>query len=106
MLSFETVFFLDLRRDIFIFDYSPNFEMFGSSSIIFLEFLNITIHSITFDNSLFNINLKLVMAEENADGSSKAVYRTIFGAEFLWPLDCPDDIIESTVQEIKNLENN
>ena len=38
-------------------------------------------------------------ATENED---KTVYRTIFGAEVLWPLDCPDDILEAAIKEIKN----
>lgn len=29
----------------------------------------------------------------------------MFGAEVLWPLDCPDDILESTIKELKMLEN-
>ncbi len=29
----------------------------------------------------------------------------MFGAEVLWPLDCPDDILESTIRELKMLEN-
>jgi hypothetical protein len=29
----------------------------------------------------------------------------LFGAEVLWPLDCPDDILESTIKEIKKQEN-
>ena len=29
----------------------------------------------------------------------------MFGAEVLWPLDCPDDILENTIKELKMLEN-
>lgn len=29
----------------------------------------------------------------------------MFGAEVLWPLDCPDDILENTIKELKILEN-
>jgi hypothetical protein len=28
----------------------------------------------------------------------------MFGVEAMWPLDCPDDILESVAKEIKNLE--
>lgn len=41
---------------------------------------------------------------ENQENEEKTVYRTIFGAEVLWPLDCPDDILEAVIKEIKNLE--
>ena len=45
-------------------------------------------------------------SNDNAEGQNKQEYRTIFGVEALWPLDCPDDILEMTVREIRNLENN
>jgi hypothetical protein len=38
------------------------------------------------------------------ESENKAVYRTLFGAEVLWPLDCPDNILESVIQEVKNQE--
>lgn len=40
------------------------------------------------------------MATEQSEGN-KPVFRTIFGAEVLWPLDCPDDILEAVIKEIK-----
>lgn len=39
---------------------------------------------------------------DSPDNENKAVYRTLFGAEVLWPLDCPDDIIEAVIKELKN----
>lgn len=44
------------------------------------------------------------MASEESE-EKKPVFRTIFGAEVLWPMDCPDDILESVIKEIKRLEN-
>ena len=40
------------------------------------------------------------MASQNEaqEGEEKIVYRTIFGAEVQWPLDCPDDILEATIK--------
>ena len=32
---------------------------------------------------------------------NKKVFRTIFGAEVLMPLDCQDDILEAIIKEIK-----
>lgn len=29
---------------------------------------------------------------------NKPVFRTMFGAEVLWPLDCPDDILEAIIK--------
>ena len=29
----------------------------------------------------------------------------MFGAEVLWPIDCPDDILESAIKEIKKQES-
>lgn len=37
------------------------------------------------------------------EGENKDVFRTIFGVEVLWPLDCPDNILEACIREIKNL---
>jgi hypothetical protein len=44
------------------------------------------------------------MSTEQSD-SNRAVFRTIFGAEVHWPLDCPDDILEAVIREIKKQEN-
>jgi hypothetical protein len=44
------------------------------------------------------------MTSEESE-EKKPVFRTIFGAEVLWPMDCPDDILESVIKEIKRLEN-
>jgi hypothetical protein len=43
------------------------------------------------------------MTSEQSE-SNKPVYRTIFGAEVLWPLDCPDDILDAVIKEIKKQE--
>ncbi len=45
----------------------------------------------------------MTSTSDNAE-SNKEVYRTIFGAEVLWPLDCPDDILEAVLKEIKKQE--
>ena len=42
------------------------------------------------------------MTSTEAEGEGKAVYRTIFGAQVLWPMDCPDDILQAVIKEIKN----
>jgi len=42
------------------------------------------------------------MATEQSE-NNKLVFRTIFGAEVLWPLDCPDNILEAVIKEIKRL---
>lgn len=44
------------------------------------------------------------MATEESE-EKKPVFRTIFGAEVLWPLDCPDDILEAVIKEVKRLES-
>ncbi len=44
------------------------------------------------------------MSTEQAD-ANRPVTRTIFGAEVLWPLDCPDDILEAVIREIKKQES-
>jgi hypothetical protein len=49
------------------------------------------------------ILIQMTSTSDNAE-SSKEVYRTIFGAEVLWPLDCPDDILEAVLKEIKKQE--
>lgn len=43
--------------------------------------------------------------DQEEGGENKPVYRTMFGAEVLWPLDCPDDILESVLKEIKRQES-
>lgn len=35
---------------------------------------------------------------EEGSEESKPVFRTIFGAEVLMPLDCPDDILEAVIR--------
>jgi hypothetical protein len=40
------------------------------------------------------------MATEQSE-TNKPNTRMIFGAEVLWPLDCPDDILEAVIKEIK-----
>jgi len=40
------------------------------------------------------------METENQE-ESKKVFRTIFGAEVLMPLNCPDEILEAVIREIK-----
>lgn len=42
---------------------------------------------------------------DTPDNENKAVYRSLFGAEVLWPLDCSDDIVEGVIKELKNQEN-
>ena len=34
----------------------------------------------------------------------KEVYRTYKGCEVLWPPDCPDDILEAVIDEVKKQE--
>ena len=48
---------------------------------------------------------KLQNMDQDEGEENKAVYRTMFGAEVLWPLDCPDDILEAAIKEIKKQEN-
>ena len=38
---------------------------------------------------------------EEGQEENKPVFRTIFGAEVLMPLDCPDEILEAAIKEIK-----
>lgn len=47
----------------------------------------------------------MTSSSDTPENENKSVYRTIFGAEVLWPLDCPDDILESVIKELKNLES-
>jgi hypothetical protein len=47
----------------------------------------------------------MTSTSDTPEGDNKQVYRTMFGAEVLWPLDCPDDILENTIRELKMLEN-
>ena len=37
-------------------------------------------------------------SETPGDDLNKSVYRTLFGAEVLWPLDCSDEILEAVIQ--------
>jgi hypothetical protein len=32
----------------------------------------------------------------------KEIYRTFMGCEVLWPPDCPDDILEAVIKEVKS----
>ena len=34
----------------------------------------------------------------------KELYRTYMGCEVLWPPDCPDDILEAVIKELKAQE--
>lgn len=40
----------------------------------------------------------------SASSENKEVYRTFMGCEVLWPPDCPDDILEAVIKEIKAQE--
>lgn len=42
---------------------------------------------------------------DTPDNENKAVFRSFFGAEVLWPLDCSDEVLELTLKELKSLEN-
>jgi len=47
-----------------------------------------------------NILSYIKMETENQE-ENKKVFRTIFGAEVLMPLNCPDEILEAVIREIK-----
>lgn len=46
----------------------------------------------------------MASTSDTPENENKTVYRTLFGAEVLWPLDCPDDILEAVIKEVKNQE--
>ena len=47
----------------------------------------------------------MTSTSDTPENDSKTVYRTLFGAEVLWPLDCPDDILEAVIRQVKNQQN-
>lgn len=40
----------------------------------------------------------------SASTENKEVYRTFMGCDVLWPPDCPDDILEAVIKEVKAQE--
>jgi hypothetical protein len=53
-------------------------------------------------------NLRIIIFEKDnltmssASSEPKEIYRTFMGSEVLWPPDCPDDILEAVIKEVKS----
>lgn len=41
----------------------------------------------------------------SSTSEQKEVYRTFMGCDVLWPPDCPDDILEAVIKEVKSQES-
>jgi hypothetical protein len=55
-----------------------------------------------------NDDLSVIIFEKSSSDMSSAlsepkeIYRTFMGCEVLWPPDCPDDILEAVIKEVKS----